>query len=391
MPVLRTASALSEHPVAPQAVGETVGQVLDQLGDAPDLVVLFASAAHTGAIEDMAATVQTLLAPQVLVGSTAVSVLAGDVEVEESPAFALWAARLPSAPRPVRLRATPDGANPDGEGVEVTGMADDAPPGSTLLLVADPFSFPIDQVVDQLASVRPDLRVAGGLASGARGPGGNRLVLGGEVHHDGAVGVLLDPAVPVRTVVSQGCRPIGSPFIVTRAERNVLYELAGRPALERVMEVVDQLGPDDRALAKRGLHVGRVIDERKAEFGRGDFLVRNVLGADRANGAVAVGEEIVVGATVQLQVRDADSADEDLRSLLAEVAPAPDGALVFTCNGRGTHLFGAPHHDAALVHDAFAGAPTAGMFCAGEVGPVGGRTFVHGFTASVVLFGGAAG
>jgi small ligand-binding sensory domain FIST len=242
-------------------------------------------------------------------------------------------------------------------------------------------------VVEQLATLRPDLRVVGGMASAARGPGGNRLVLDGAVHHDGAVGVLLDPAVPVRTVVSQGCRPVGTPMIATKAERNLVYELAGRPALDRLMEVVDQLDPDDRALAQKGLHAGLVIDERKAEFERGDFLVRNVLGADRANGAIAVGAEVEVGATVQLQVRDALSADEDLRALLADVGPTPSGALVFTCTGRGTHLFGEPHHDATVVDDAFGGVPTAGMFCAGEIGPVGGRTFVHGFTASLVLFG----
>jgi small ligand-binding sensory domain FIST len=386
VPRLRIAAALSEHPVAPQAVGETVGQVLDHIGDAPDVVVLFASAAHTGAVEDMAATVRTLLKPGVLVGTTAVSVLEGRREVEESPAFALWAARLPTPARPVRVRSMPA---PDG--VEVVGIPADAPPGATLLLLTDPFSFPVDQVVDQLAHARPDLRVVGGLASGARGPGGNRLVLDGAVHDDGAVGLLLDPSVPVRTVVSQGCRPIGTPMIVTRSERNVIYELAGRPALDRVMEVIEQLDPDDRALAQQGLHLGRVIDERKADFERGDFLVRNVLGADRSNGAVAVGGEVEVGATVQLQVRDALSADDDLRHLLADVAAPPDGTLVFTCNGRGTHLFGEPHHDAGLVDDAFGGVPTAGMFCAGELGPVGGRTFVHGFTASLVLFGGGDG
>lgn len=386
MPRLRIAAALSEHPVAPQAVGETVGQVLDQLGDAPDVVLLFASAAHTGAVEDMAATVRTLLQPGVLVGTTAVSVLEGRREVEESPAFALWAACLPTPARAVRVQSVPA-----SDGVDIVGIPADAPPGATLLLLTDPFSFPVDQVVDQLAQARPDLRVVGGLASGARGPGGNRLVLDGAVHDDGAVGLLLDPSVPVRTVVSQGCRPIGTPMIVTRSERNVVYELAGRPALDRVMEVIEQLDPDDRALAQQGLHLGRVIDERKVDFERGDFLVRNVLGADRSNGAVAVGGEVEVGATVQLQVRDALSADEDLRHLLADVAAPPDGTLLFTCNGRGTHLFGEPHHDAGLVDDAFGGVPTAGMFCAGELGPVGGRTFVHGFTASLVLFGGGDG
>lgn len=376
---VQVAAALSEHPVAPQAIGETVGQVLDQLGEHPDLVLLFANTSHTGAIDDMAATVRTLLQPGVLVGTTTSGTLGGPREVEEGPAVALWAARLPSPARPVRLETRPD---PDG--VEVVGVPGDLERGSTLLLLPDPFSLPVEATVDELATARPDLRVVGGLASAARGPGGSRLMLDGRVHHDGAVGVALGPEVAVRTVVSQGCRPIGAPMIVTRAERNVIYELAGRPALERVMEVVEELSPDDRALARQGLHVGRVIDERKVDFARGDFLVRGVLGADRSNGAVAVGDQVEVGATVQLQVRDALSADEDLRELLAD-AGNPAGALLFTCNGRGEALFGAPDHDAEAVEGALGGVPLAGMACAGELGPVGGRTFLHSFTASLVL------
>ena len=185
--------------------------------------------------------------------------------------------------------------------------------------------------------------------------------------------------------MSQGCRPIGQPFIVTRAERHVLYELGGRPALERLVEMVEELTPDDRALAARGLHCGVVIDERKLEFGRGDFLVRNVLGADREAGAVAVGDEVPVGSTVQFQVRDAASADEDLRHLLGRRA------------GRrrpGVHLQRARHppvRDARprrrdREHAARHARPSPGMFCAGELGPVGGRNHLHGFTASIALF-----
>ena len=137
-------------------------------------------------------------------------------------------------------------------------------------------------------------------------------------------------------------------------------------------------------MATRGLHIGRVINEQRLDFGPGDFLIRNVLGADRAAGALAVAGTVELGETVQFQVRDADSADEDLRALLAE-APAAHGALVFTCNGRGTHLFPEPDHDAMVVSESLNGAPVAGMFCAGELGPIGGHNFMHGFTASVVL------
>jgi len=198
--------------------------------------------------------------------------------------------------------------------------------------------------------------------------------------------VLLE-GVTIATVVSQGCRPIGQPLIVTRAERNAIYELAGRPALERVLELVEALSPDERTLAGNGLHVGIVVDEHKATFRRGDFLVRGVLGADRETGAVVVGDEVDVGATVQFHVRDASTAAEDLAGLLA--GRSADGGLLFTCNGRGRAMFGDPHHDAAIVQDTIGPLPIAGMFCAGELGPVGGRNVVHGFTASLALFGGA--
>jgi small ligand-binding sensory domain FIST len=209
-------------------------------------------------------------------------------------------------------------------------------------------------------------------------------VLDAGVHTSGAVGAFLGPTARLATVVSQGCRPIGEPLVVTRAERNMIYELAGRPALERLTELFEASDPDDKRLLAGGLHVGRVIDEHKLDFQRGDFLVRNVLGGDKASGAIAVGDVVEVGSTVQFHVRDADTADEDLRSLLA--GECAEGALLFTCNGRGTRLFGVADHDAEVVSEALDGAPVAGFFAAGELGPVGGRNFLHGFTASIALF-----
>ncbi|HMQ25652.1 MAG TPA: FIST C-terminal domain-containing protein, partial [Acidimicrobiales bacterium] len=252
------------------------------------------------------------------------------------------------------------------------------------LLLADPFSFPADAFARAVDETRPGPRVAGGLASAARGPGGNRLLLDDRRYDDGAVGVLLPAGAAATAVVSQGCRPIGDPFVVTRAEGQVVYELGGRPALTRLEEMVASLSPDERALAARGLHIGRVIDERRVEFERGDFLIRGVLGADRESGAIAIGDRAEVGATLQFQVRDADAADEDLREILA--GHDADAALLFTCNGRGRHLFGIDDHDATILDAAVDGGASAGMFCAGELGPVGGPNFVHGFTASMILF-----
>jgi small ligand-binding sensory domain FIST len=374
------AAAISEHPVASTAVGEAIGQVLDAIGPAPDLAVLFVTGAHVDDITEIGAAVRTLLAPTTLIGSTTVSAIGGPQEIEERPAVSLWAGRTGPV-QPVRLDAVRT-----MDGWTVAGLPDDvgATAPATVVLLADPYSFPVDAFVASLATARPQLTLIGGLASGGRGPGSERLVADGAIHTDGAVGVVLPPGLGTRVVVSQGCRPIGEPYVVTGAHDNLIEQLAGRPALERLQNLVEHASPDDRALLARGLHVGLVIDERKEQFTRGDFLVRNVVGADRSTGAVAIGDEVSVGTTVQFQVRDATTADEDLRLLLA--GPPASAALVFTCNGRGARLFGQPDHDATLVHDAVGRGAVAGMFCAGEIGPIGARNFLHGFTASVLLF-----
>jgi small ligand-binding sensory domain FIST len=379
--VTQCAAALSQHPVVAHATGEVVGAVLEELGERPDLAVLFTDSARTGALDDVVGAVQTLVRPGVLLGATAAMVAGTRHEVEEGPAIALLAARFPDTSDPaipVRLQSIPT-----AEGAAVLGLPDLGDDERALVLLADPFSLRVDLVLDALASSAPQLTVIGGLASAARAPGGNRLVLDGRMHDDGAIGVLLPPGVPARAVVSQGCRPIGDPMVVTRATGNLLEELASEAALPRLLRMIEGLSAEDRALAARGLHLGVVVDERKDTFGPGDFLVRNVLGAVREREAVAVGAEVEVGTVVQFQVRDAETADAELRALLAGTEAS--GALLFTCNGRGSGLFGIADHDAAVVADVSAGV-LAGMSCAGELGPIGGRPFLHGFTASVLLF-----
>ena len=373
-------SGLSQHPDAAEATGEVVGRVLEGLGGRrePDLAVLFVTPPHAAGLEQITRTVRSTLAPRAVVGCAAVSVVGGPREVEAGPAVSLWAGFTgPVEPFHLGVAATPDGPAFTGW---PTPLPDDA---QALLLIADPFSFPADALLERLAEERPDLPVVGGLASAARTPGGNRLVIDDRVVNTGAVGAFLGPGVRISTVVSQGCRPVGAPYVVTRAERNVVYELAGRPALERLQEVAATLSEEERRLMSELVQLGRVVDEGKAEFDRGDFLVRTVVGADPDAGALAVGDLVDVGSTTQFQVRDARSADEDLREMVG--GRAADAALLFTCNGRGSHLFDVPDHDAGVVFESLAGAPLAGMFCAGEIGPIGGRNFLHGFTASVVL------
>jgi small ligand-binding sensory domain FIST len=361
------ASALSQHPIATQAVGEAAGELLEQLdGQGCDLAVCFASTHHVGAFEDIGPALRDILEPRVLVGGTAVAVVGGAHEVEENPALTVFAARFDDAtltPVTLRVQETPDGA-------ALTGWPTlDRPPAS-LLMFADPFTFPVDAFLQRVNRDLPGLQIIGGLASAAGSPGGNRLVLDDQVVDEGAVGVFVDGGIEVRTLVSQGCRPIGRPFVVTRAEQNLIEELGGKPAIERLQELAGAATEEERELLRRGLHVGLVVDEHKAEFGRGDFLVRNLLGADERSGALAVGEHVTVGQTVQFHVRDAGAADEDLRELLTGVDA--DAALLFTCNG--------------LVENLLGPIPLAGAFCAGEIGPVGGRNFLHGFTASLALF-----
>jgi small ligand-binding sensory domain FIST len=372
----RYAAALSRHDDPATAVGEVVGQVLDAAGPAPDLAVLFVSGSHVLALDRLVEAVEGLLAPGVLLGTTAVGVLAGFEEVEAGSAVSLWAGRTGPV-TPVRLETLP------GSPPVLAGLPAEMPAEGTLLLLADPFSFDVDGLIGALDQAGGGIRLVGGLASSGRQPGENRLVLDG-VHTSGAVGVLLPPGVGPRAVVSQGCRPIGSPWVVTAAEGPFLLELAGRPALERVNELLSSLTLSERQLVAQGLHVGIVAREQGVdEFAPGDFLIRGVLGADPTRQAVAVGDAVEVGQVVQFQVRDARSADEDLHHSMADVSGA--GALVFTCNGRGTHLFPQPDHDASVISEALS-APVAGMFCAGELGPVGARNAMHGFTASVLVF-----
>jgi small ligand-binding sensory domain FIST len=381
----RYAAAMSEHPVAAQAVGEIAGQVLETLGGEPaDLMLVFVSPHFAGTTEEVVGVLRTVLAPRALIGATHTAVVGGGREVEHGPAIAVWAGCGPGlAGRVVALDVVPG----EQGGADLVGWPDlaagDGDP-ETLLLLADPFTFPVDGVVRVLEAARPELRIVGGMASAGSGPGGNRLVADDRVLDRGAVGVLLGPEAGVETVVAQGCRPVGQPFVVTAVDGNHVVALGGRPALERLQELAATLSEEDQEQLLRGLHVGLVVDERQAEFGPGDFLVRNVLGAREADGAIAVGARVEVGQTLQFQIRDARAADTDLRRALA--GRTASGSLLFTCTGRGRRLFGRPDHDAGAVRDAFGAIPVAGGFCAGELGPVGGHNHVHGFTASLALF-----
>ncbi len=379
--VNRYAAALSLHPMPVEAVGEVAGEILERFdGERPDILVCFASPHHAGAFEDVSIGLRKLLEPEVMIGATMVGVAGGGVEVEEAPGLSVFAASFGAGQVDGILLDTHE----TEDGIAIEGWPDWVPARGTLLMLTDPFSFPLSDFLALTNARLPGLRVVGGCASAAMRPGANRIVLDDQIRSSGAVAIMCSEDVPVRPVVSQGCRPIGAPFTVTSAERNLVQELAGQPALARLQEIVQAASEEERELMRDGLHVGLVVDEHKLDFERGDFLIRNVLGAEQRTGAIAVGEQVQLGATLQFQVRDADAADDDLRALLGGVQGA--GALLFTCNGRGRHLFPEPNHDAGVIEELLGPVPLAGAFCAGEIGPIGSQTFMHSFTASLAVF-----
>jgi small ligand-binding sensory domain FIST len=386
----RFAAALSTLEDARTAADEVCRAAATQLGTAADLAVLFASPHHREEVEEIAQRVCQATNCQSLIGCTGESIVGGDREIEGEPAISLWLASLPAtAVRLMHLefQSTPDGGSFTGWPAD---LAEPWPAGAAMLVLGDPFSFPADELVRRMNEDRPGVPVLGGMASGGAAPGENCLVLGKEQFQTGAVAALIHGAVRISSVVSQGCRPIGQPFVVTRAEANVIQELGGVPPLVQLKEMFKTLTEREQQLVRHGLHVGRVLNEYQDQFRRGDFLVRNVIGADPQSGAIAIGDYVRPGQTVQFHVRDEETADEDLRHLLKDSGNSgrsqPRGALLFTCNGRGTRLFSSADHDARCVRQSLGEIPLAGFFAQGEIGPVAGKNFLHGFTASVAIF-----
>jgi len=386
---VRIGTGLSTEADGRFGASEAAAAARAALGGRPcDLALVFAAGGHLAAPEATLEGVYEALDPAQLAGCGAAGVIGEQREVEGGTAVAVWAAALDGGTATAfHADVEPLG---DGAGV-VRGLHDLAGAGGAVLL-ADPFSFPTDAVLRELSAAAPMLPLLGGLAS-ARSPDADTpLFLGEEVHTTGAVGVRFD-GVEMLPCVSQGAAPIGPELTITAAEGAVISELAGVPALEKLRETLEGLPKEDLRLVQGGLLMGIVIDGNKPDYRQGDFLVRGLVGADPDTGQVAVGTDVRPGQVVRLHARDAGSADRDLREelearMVALGGRVPAGALLFSCNGRGAGMFGHAHHDAATLDHLLGGAPAAGFFAAGEIGPVGGEYFVHGFTATVAVFAG---
>jgi len=383
---LRVGAGLSTRRSGLAAADAALGAALEPLAGAiPDLAFLFVAPQFEDELAAIVESANASLGGGVLLGCVAGGVIGATREVEDAPAVAAWAATLPGVTvRPFLMTYSEEEEHAVFDGLEEVPTT---APDSVLLMLADPFTFPAHLLLDHLNEHAPGLPIVGGMASGGLTAGRTRLILDDEIHTEGAVGAILEGAAGASAVVSQGCRPVGETFAITRAERNVVFELGGEPAVKRVEELYATATPRDQLLMRRGLHVGQAASELKAELGRGDFVIRNLVGVDRGAGSIAISDMAEIGQTIQFQVRDADSAREDLRQILEIERLSPvAGALLFSCNGRGKGLFGEANHDVGALRNALGDIPVAGFFAAGELGPVSGRNFVHGFTASMLLF-----
>lgn len=389
---VRAGAGISTHNDSLQAGAHAAGMAAAALQGAPvELAIVFASGAHLAAPSALLEGVHDAIAPQTLIGCGAGGVLASGREHESGSAVAVWTASFGGegddrGVTPFHATVTEDGLEHRLEGIPPLAGASGA------IILADPYTFPTDGVLSELSAEAPTVSVLGGLSSARAEEGAGVLFLGERVCEEGAVGVRLD-GIEMLPCVSQGAAPMGREVTITAAEGNVIHELAGRPALETVERIITELAPRERALITTGLLIGLVIDGGKPEYEQGDFLVRGVIGAEPKSGRLMVGAAVAPGQVVRLHARDANSADDDLRRALklrleAMAGRPPAGALVFSCGGRGRAMFGAADHDASLVARELGDPPAAGFFAAGEIGPVGGRSFLHGFTATIAVFPG---
>tara|TARA_A100000171_G_scaffold48262_1_gene55508 strand:- start:5763 stop:7103 length:1341 start_codon:yes stop_codon:yes gene_type:complete len=415
--VLANALSTSDDPIS--AATEAASRLQSKLDTPPDLLMVFVTPHHAQRMGMIADTLRDTLNSNHMIGVSASSVMSGTAEINDTPGIALLACNLPD------VRISPfwvDHISPrDSTDERAAKLAEQIDAGVDMraaFFFADPFSVPLVKLIPALSAARMQHitgsgrvesigTILGGMASAASRPGGNSLLLDGDVRSSGAMGVTLSGDLQIDTVVSQGCRPIGNPMIITKARGNLILELAGVRAVDAIREIVQVLSEHDKQLLANGLLLGRVIDEHKSHFGRGDFLIRNIMGGDEDSGAVAVADLISAGQTVQLHLHDEQTAREDLSLLLdgQRLYEKPAGAMLISCTGRSEKFFEEPGHDARAIAHAFnqspdgakraksgeelttdQGIPLAGFFAAGEIGPIDEHIFQHGHTAVAGLF-----
>ncbi|PIQ86022.1 MAG: hypothetical protein COV74_06210 [Candidatus Omnitrophica bacterium CG11_big_fil_rev_8_21_14_0_20_45_26] len=376
----------------PQVAIEAIAhQIKTMLGSrACHLAILFVSEGYPEYRSDsLLQQFRSIVQPEHLIGCNTSGVIGSDHEIEMKPAISVLAMHLPEV-KLFPFWLPPEQIEQFNSGEDVIDCLDVYPTDHPkFICLGDPLTTDVRRFLNMFNNAYRQLPVVGGLASANASGIPNWLVLDESLYESGLVGMVMVGDITFETVVSQGCRPIGEPYIITKSEKNILHELAGKPPLQVLRELFVSLPAHDQALMQHALFVGLAMDENRQQLKRGDFLIRNILGADETSGAMSIGEMLDTGQTLQFQLRDKDASEDDLKTLLGnmknELSDA-SGALLVSCLGRGAGLFGEPDHDIQMIQALRGPLPVAGFFANGEFGPVNAKNYVHGYTSSLTIF-----
>lgn len=403
---MKWATALSTRPSLEAAVNEVVETAQLRLGFPADVGFIFISATFASEYPRLLPLLKERLALPALIGcggggivGNPVAASASDLpihEVEDEPALCLCLGHLPGVTVKtfwLDEEQLPDLDSPPQDWVNYIGVDPASQPD--FVLIADPMTSKIKDLLQGFDFAYPMAVKVGGLASGGGGQRCNGLFCDDQYYEEGSVGLALSGPVQIKAVVAQGCRPVGPIFRVVEGQRNVILDIEPdaddeqkdehETPLECLQSLLQELTEEERELAQHSLFVGVAHSAFRMELGQGDFLIRNLVGIDPRVGAVAIGDRVRSGQRIQFHLRDGNTSTTDLTTLLQEYRTAnPEpvaGALMFSCLGRGEDLYDRPHHDSSLFRQFMGDVPVSGFFCAGEIGPIGGATYLHGYTA----------
>ncbi len=390
---MKWASSISTHESIERCIEETVKSVKHQLGGKEaHLSVVFVSPHHKSKFDLIPALLRENFSPGLILGCSGGGIIGGGYEIEHQTAFSLTTGHLPNVeitPISSDTLSLPEGETSPSVWRDWIGVKNEKNP--QFIILADPFSFRGEEFLSGLDFAYPQSPKVGGLASGAQSHGGNVLYLGDKILDSGMVGVALSGNVTLDTIVAQGCRPIGKPMNITKCNQTLLETVDGKPPLQVLEEMVEDMNENDRKLIQTSLFLGIEMDPFNENPGQGDFLIRNLIGVDRDTGALSIGALLREGQLVQFHLRDKAMSSEDLNEMLTRYQSKSNldeasGALLFSCLGRGEYLYGEPNHDSEMFRKVLGNVPLGGFFCNGEIGPIGKTTFLHGYTSSFGIF-----
>jgi len=387
------ASAISTSSELESSIEECVNSIKSKLGSAPvDLAIIFVSPHFSEKYSELPALISQRLPFVHLIGCSGGGIVGGGKEIEHAPALSITAAILPGVRVETfykRQASMPKLDTSPKVWEEWIGIKKTLNP--QFVILADPQTLHADHLLMGMDYAYPQSVKIGGLASGSGVGGTNVLFLDQTIYYEGVCGVAFSGNIILDTIVAQGCRPIGEPFQVTKCDQNLLIEVNHRPVISYLRDLIETLSPEDQLRLQQSLFIGIVMDPLKPSLSQGDFLIRNIMGLDAKKETLVLGAMLREGQTLQFHLRDSKASEEDLENVISKyiVGGPPEklkGALLFSCLGRGAHLYGKPDHDTHIFQKNLGSIPIGGFFCSGEIGPIGSTTYLHGYTSSFALF-----